>query len=415
MSLTVRVLIALAAGLLAGIAISVSQDPNLLSLATFVEQIGTLWVNAIRMTVIPLVVSLIIVSIVSAEIGAIARIGGSTLALFLLLLAGTAIFAVLVAPLLLTWLPTDTAAASSLAASTPAAAENEIPTLGEWLLSLIPANPFKAAADGAMLPLVVFALLFGLAASRIGKDARQTLTGFFQAVSETMLVLVRWLIWLAPIGVFALILALAARMGATAAGALGYFVAVLCLMLLALTVLLYPVAVLVGRVPLLRFAKAVFPAQTVAFSSRSSLASLPALIEGANDVLRLPPAISGFVLPLAVSTFKISSPVSFVTGAIFLAHLYGVELGWGDIAMFAFLSFFVSVSSPGVPSGGPLILAPFLASAGLPPEGVGILLAVDMLPDIFKTVVNVTGDMTVATIVARRDNLPVSVPPPLSA
>ncbi|MGQ0741796.1 MAG: dicarboxylate/amino acid:cation symporter [Alphaproteobacteria bacterium] len=397
MPLTIRVLIGLAAGLVAGIGVSLAQDATLTSAASHVELIGILWVNAIRMTVIPLVISLIIVSIVAADIAAIATMGGRTLALFLLLLAGTALFAVLVAPALMTWLPSD-AGARALAA--PAGLQ-ATPTLGEWLLGLIPPNPFKAASDGSMLALVIFAVLFGAAATRVTKGARDALTAFFQAVADAMLVLVRWLIWLAPIAVFALILGLSARMGAAAAGALGYFVVVLSAMLAALTALLYPISVMFGGVPLSRFAKGVFPAQTVAFTSRSSLASLPALIEGAKDILKLPQPVSGFVLPLAVSTFKISAPISFMVGGIFLAHLYGIELGWDGIAVIALLSFFVSFASPGVPSGGPIIMAPFYASVGLPPEGIGILIAVDLVPDIFKTVVNVTGNMTVATIVAR--------------
>jgi Na+/H+-dicarboxylate symporter len=227
------------------------------------------------------------------------------------------------------------------------------------------------------------------------------LVRFFQGVSETMLVLVRWIIALAPIGVFALMLPFAARMGASAVGALGYFVLVICTLLFVQMVALYPVAVLAGGVPLRRFAFATFPAQAVAFSSRSSLASLPALIEGAKDGLRLPPEIAGFVLPLAVSTFKITAPITWLAGALFIARLYGIALHLPEIVRIAAVSVILSFSSPGIPNGSLVLVAPVYASLGLPVEGIGILIALDVFPDIFKTLSNVTADMAVATILAR--------------
>ena len=325
-----------------------------------------------------------------------------------------AVLAVLAAPPLFAWVSTNPAAASSLSVKTPlAAGAQQFPTFVEWLVGIVPTNPFKAAAEGAMLPLVVFSVLFALAAVYISDERKRALVGFFQAVSEAMLVLVRWIIWLAPVGVFALVLGLVARMGASAAGVLGYFVVVICLLILILTLLLYPVAAVAGRVPLKTFSKAAFPGQAVAISSRSSLASLPALIDGAEEILRLPSAISGFVLPLAVSTFKIVTPISWITGAVFLGRLYGVPLSPGEIIILAILAVFMSFSAPGIPSGGLLIIVPFFSELRLPPEGIGILIALDMFPDMFKTAANVTGDMAVATIVARLSNAPVYAPPPV--
>jgi len=415
MSLTSRVLVSLAAGLAGGLAISVSSSPPLSAFADLGGSVGTLWVNAVRMTVIPLVVSLLIVSVASvADLNAIGRIGGSALLIFLVLLVGSAIFAALILPPLFAWLPINAATTAPLVDSARTAATgateavSQLPTFGEWLVELVPTNPIRAAADGAMLPLVIFSLLFALASTRAAPELRQLLVRFFQAVSETMLILVRWIIALAPIGVFALTLALAARMGASALGAFGYFVLLICALLFVQVIALYPVAVLAGGVPLRRFALAAFPAQAVAVSSRSSLASLPALIEGAENGLRLPSEIAGFVLPLAVSTFKFSAPLSWIAGALFIAKLYGVALAPQKIVLIGIVSVILSFSSPGIPNGSLVLVAPLYASLGLPVEGIGILIALDLFPDVFKTLTNVTADMAAATILARRRRVPAS-------
>lgn len=406
-----RVLVALAAGLAGGCAISVFGGPALFGLVSFVEPIGTLWVNAIRMTVIPLVVSLLIVSVASVDVGTVGRIGWRALLTFVALLGASAVFAALVTPPLFARLPVDAAAAASLgdsgrAAATVAEGVSQLPTFSQWLVELVPTNPIRAAADGTMFPLVIFALLFALAATRTSPDLRQLLVRFFQAISETMLILVRWIIAVAPLGVFALMLGFAARIGVSAVGALGYFVLIVCALLFVQTLALYPVAVVAGRVPFRDFALATLPAQAVAVSSRSSLASLPALIEGAEGALRLPSEIAGFVLPLAVSTFKISAPIAWITGALFLAKLYGVSLGATDVVLIGAVSVILSFSGPGIPSGSLIPLAPLYASLGLPAEGIGLLIALDVFPDIFRTVSNVTADMVAATILARGTRLP---------
>jgi Na+/H+-dicarboxylate symporter len=414
MSPTNRVLVALAVGLAGGIAISAFGGPPLFALVSFVEPIGTLWVNAIRMTVVPLVVSLLIVSVASVDVGTIGRIGWRALLTFVVLLSASALFAALIAPPLFARLPIDAAAIASLGGSGRAAAtvanetHSTLPTFSQWLVELVPTNPIRAAADGTMFPLVIFAFLFALASTRINPDLRQSLIRFFQAISETMLVLVRWIIAVAPLGVFALMLGFTAHIGSAAVGALGYFVLTICALLFVQTVALYPVAAIAGGVSFREFALATFPAQAVAFSSRSSLASLPALIEGAEDELRLPHEIAGFVLPMAVSTFKVSAPIVWIAGALFIAKLYGVNLDTRQVVLIGAVSMILSFSGPGIPSGSLLMVAPLYTSLGLPIEGIGILIALDAFPDIFKTVSNVTADMAAATILARGRRAPAS-------
>lgn len=412
MSLTKRVVLALMAGLVLGIAVSTTGDSRLFSAVSFVQPIGVLWVNAIRMTVVPLVFSLLVVGVASAaDAATVGRLGARTFALFLALLVCSAIVAALIAPPLFSLLRIDPAMAASLRASATASGEaaaagaKQLPTFAQWLTDLVPVNPIKTAADGTMLPLVIFSVLFSAAATRTTPETRETIVGFFRAVSEAMLMLVRWIIELAPIGVFVLALGLASRLGATAAGAVGFYVLAICSIFLLELILLYPVATIGGRVPLRRFARAASPAQVVAFSTRSSLASLPALLDTATKRLGLPPAVSGFVLPLAVATFKLSTPPTQVVSALFIARLYGIELAPQQILMVATIAIALSFSAPGIPSGGLLILAPVFASIGLPVEGIGILIGLDVFPDAARSVLNVTADITVATVLTRGERL----------
>ena len=217
-----------------------------------------------------------------------------------------------------------------------------------------------------------------------------------------MLVVVRWILALTPIGVFALAADLGAQLGLGAAGAVGYYVLVLCGLVAVATLACYPIAALFGRISITRFARAAAPAQMVAVSTRSSLASLPALIAGAQRHLGDRPGIAGFVLPLAVSTFKLNTPIADLAGPLFLAHLYGIDLSTAQIATMTAVSVAMSFSNPGIPSGGLFVVtAPVMLSAGLPLEGIGLLIAADAIPDVFNTFVNVTGDQTVAAILSR--------------
>ena len=229
--------------------------------------------------------------------------------------------------------------------------------------------------------------------------ARATLVGFFQALGDAMLTLVRWVILLAPAGVFALVLPLATHVGATLAGAIGFYIVAYSVASVVVTLLLYPVVALVGRIPMRRFARAALPAQLIAFSSSSSIASLPVLVESAERGLELSPTVTGFVLPLAVSTFKIGAPLSWTVGALFVGWFYGIPLHAGDLALIAFAAVFLAFAVPGIPRGAFIMLTPLFLAIGLPAEGIGILIAVDAIPDLFATVLNVTGDLAAAALV----------------
>ncbi len=404
---TVLALLALALGIALGAVATTLGSRPLLAAVDALAPLGTLWVNAIRMTLVPLVVSMLVTSVAGfADVRAVGRLGARALLWFVVLLVGCAAIAALAAPALFRYVPVDAGAAAALRAHAGAAASApaEVPTLGGFLTGLVPVNPLKSAVDGAMLPLIVFTLLFAAAVTRLAPEPRAQVTGFFRAVSDAMLVVVGWVLAFTPLGVLALAAGLGRDLGAGAIGAVGGYVLILCGLITVVTLLCYPVAAAFGRVPIRTFARAVLPAQAVAVSSRSSLASLPALIAGFRETLGERPATTGFVLPLAVSTFKLDTPVADLAGPLFLAHLYGVPLSPGQILTMTLVTIAMSFSNPGIPSGGLFVVtAPVLLAVGLPLEGVGLLIAADAIPDVFNTLVNVTGDMTVAVILARED------------
>jgi Na+/H+-dicarboxylate symporter len=278
----------------------------------------------------------------------------------------------------------------------------EIPTFGSWLTGLVPVNPVKAMVDGAMLPLIVFTVSFALALRSAPAKPREAVAAFFRGVADAMLVLVRWVLAAAWLGVGALALALGARLGVGAAGAVGYYLVVHGALLVFAVGLLYAVAWGAGRVPLRTFARAAVPAQAVAMSTRSSLAALPAMLEAATTRLGIPAETAAFVLPFAVSIFRLNLAVSWTVGALFLAQLYGVSFGTASVITVAASAVAMSFSVPGIPSGSLFIIAPILPLVGLPVEGVGVLIALDTLPDVLKTLLNVTGHLT-ATVLVTRD------------
>lgn len=405
MSLTSRMLIALAAGLIAGVVAAIHRESGGSVFLSVMEPVGSIWVNALRMTLIPLVVSLLISVIGSVpDARSTGRLGLRAFLVFVVFLTATGIVSILVGPALIAMLPIDAATTAALQSGDAAAVvanAARMPTVAQTIIDIIPSNPIKAAADGAMLPLVVFALALGAAASRIAPAPRAALIGFFRGLADAMLVLVNWVIALAPIGVFALAAGLAAKIGLAAVGVIVWYIVILTSVIILVTILLYATAVIVGRVPLAQFARAVAPGQAVAFSARSSLAALPTLVEGARTRLALPAVITSFVLPLAVSTLRVSTPIMWSITLPFLARLYGVELPYTQLIVLVIIGNLLSFSVPGLPSASLFLMAPFLAGLGIPAEALGVVIAADAIPDLFKGVLNVTGHMASAAIVAR--------------
>ena len=398
-SLAARVLAGLILGLAVGIWLASSEAGWSDTVVAWVEPVGALWVNAIRMTVIPLIVSLLLGGIASSGAGTLARVGGRAVAWFFGLIACTATLAALVVPPFFRLLGAEGWEIPAVEGAA-AAAEVTLPPFRDWFVGLLPANPVQAAAAGDILPLVLFTVVFGLAATRIAPELRESLVRGARAVSETILVVVGWILATAPVGVFALTMTLAERTGLSVIGAVGgLFLATVLLVTVAI-VALYPLVRMVTGIPMRRFAKACAPAQAVGFSTRSSMSTLPILLEEAERTLELPKHVTGLVLPAAVSVFKYASPMTRIAGSYLVATLFGIELGpleWASLCAFlGVLSFY----SPGIPSGGLFVMAPIYQAFGLPLEGIGILIALDLVPDMLLTTANVTADMAVAALVA---------------
>ncbi|UJJ57254.1 dicarboxylate/amino acid:cation symporter [Rhodanobacter denitrificans] len=405
MSATSRVLTGLAAGALIGLLLVGWDETVALQVANVAQPIGKLWLNALQMTVVPLVLALVVVGVNTAtDAAASGRIARRAIVVFIVVLTGGALFAALAAPLAFALFPHNPALITALDhASVPAAAQ-AAPNWIDTLVAIVPNNAVMAAAQSAMLPLVVFALFLGFALTRIAPARRALLMEFFQAISDAMIVIVRWVLWIAPLGVFALILSVCARSGLGMLSALGVYVLVECLLYLAVTVMLLPLAVVFGGEKLRRFALALVPAQVVAVSTQSSLASLPAMLESADRRLGYPQQVAALVLPMAVSLFRLTSPVQYVTSAVFIAWAYGIDLSTAQLLAGALLAVVISLGSVGLPGQVTFIATnlPVAQAMGLPLSPLGLMLAVDTLPDALATLGNVTGDLTATSVVTRQ-------------
>ncbi len=406
MSATTRVLTGLATGALIGLLLAGWDETVALQVANVAQPLGKLWLNALQMTVVPLVLALVVVGVNTAtDAAASGRIARRAIVVFIVVLTGGAVFAALAAPLAFALFPHNPALVAALNhASMPAAAQAAPVNWIDTLVAIVPNNAIMAAAQSAMLPLVVFALFLGFALTRIAPARRALLMEFFQAIADAMIVIVRWVLWIAPLGVFALILSVCARSGLGMLSALGVYVLVECLLYLAVTVMMLPLAVAFGGERLRRFALALVPAQAVAISTQSSLASLPAMLESADRRLGYPKQVAALVLPMAVSLFRLTSPVQYVTSAVFIAWAYGIDLSTAQLLAGALLAVVISLGSVGLPGQVTFIATnlPVAQAMGLPLSPLGLMLAVDTLPDALATLGNVTADLTATSVVARQ-------------
>ncbi|MDT9598283.1 dicarboxylate/amino acid:cation symporter [Sphingosinicella rhizophila] len=406
MSQATRILLALVAGLLLGI-VSASSGGDWVGTAIAVaEPVGGLWLDALRMTIVPLVVALIIIGIAdSAEAARANRLAGRAILLFILVLWSSAILAALLTPFLLELWPMPAEAADALrtALSSAPQAVGAVPGFGEFLRSMIPTNPISAAANDAILPLIIFTTIFAFALTRIPDAPRRQLTGFFRALSDVMLVMIGWILWLAPIGVTALAFVVGARSGGAAFGGLLHYVLIISVVGIVIWLLAYPMAMIGGRVSLRDFARAMAPAQAVAISTQSSLASLPAMLRSA-ETLNVPVAASGVVLPLAVALFRATGPAMNLAVVIYVAYWFGMPLGPAEMAMGVAAAAITTMGAVSLPGQISFVtsIAPIGIAMGVPMEALLLLIAVETIPDIFRTLGNVTWDVAATATAARR-------------
>lgn len=403
-SLSVQVLLGLAAGLLVG-AVAQTYAGAVGPIGTL-EAVGGLWLNALRMTVVPLIFAVLVTGIAQvSDAAATGRLAVRAVLWFAALLTLAAVFSTLWCNGLLALWPVDPAAAAALraGAQAPAAGTATAPDFAQFLKGIAPSNPIKAASEDQILPLVVFATFTGFAITRLEPQRARTLIDVVQAVGEAMIVIVRWVLRAAPVGVFCLGLGVGLRAGAGAAGIIGQYIVVAASAGAMITLFGYLMGPLVGRVPLGRWSRATGPVLATAFATQSSLACLPAMIERTRDDLDVPQRVAGVILPLAVAVFRMTSPAVNLAVCYFIAHVYGIHLSLGQYAAGILVALAMGVGTVGLPGQISFILsvAPICVAMNLPLDLLPILLAVEVAPDIFRTLGNVANDMAITTILAR--------------
>jgi Na+/H+-dicarboxylate symporter len=400
-----RALAALALGIVLGFLTSVFAAPIAVVLANFVEPAGTLWFNAIRMSVIPLIVACVFSAVVqSKDFGAFGRAGTLVFAAAIAFLGVAALASLALGPLVLEMTPIDPRSLDNLrqhyaAASAPGI--SPVTSVGESLGQLFPTNLFKALADGALLPITLATLAFAASARHLIGSRKQLMKGLADGVAEMSFTWIRWMIRVAPIGIFALVFALTVRTGQAVVLALAYYVVLTAILCFAVAAALYLLVWSTRVVSLPLFSRAAFAPQGLGFSSRSSMAALPLMVEAARDRLRLPDEVSQGLLPLLVSVFRVTGSIVICIAAVFVAWLYGITLQPDHLLVIAFFSVLLGMAMPGIPGGGVLASGPVLAAAGLPAEAIPMLLAVDAAGDMLRTATNVTGHLALSVFAAR--------------
>ncbi len=401
MSKTTIILLALIGGVLIGMALG-NSAPGVIDGA---DVVGALWLNAMRMTVVPLVVALLITGIAQTAAAARAgRLAGRAVITMMVILWCSSILAAVMIPLLMTAFPMPAGAADALRAALGASTQElgTVPPFGDFLRAMIPTNVFKAAADDAVLPLIIFTAIFAFAVTRLPDVKRGAITGFFDALADAMVIIINWVLALAPIGVFALALGVGSKAGAAAFGALAHYVIILSSLGVIVWMASFAVAWFGAGLGLGAFFRAAIPAQAVAISTQSSLASLPAMVEGVKK-LGVKDASADVVLPLAVAIFRATGPALNLGVALYIAHWYGVELGPAQIAVGIAAGATTTLGAVSLPGSVSFVssIAPICLAIGAPVEPLALLIAVETFPDIFRTLGNVTMDMAVTATVAK--------------
>ena len=392
----------LAAGLALGIILEgTSAAPLALKAA---DVVGNLWLQALQMTIVPLVASLLVIGIVQTVAAAKAgRMAVLSLSLFASVLTAGTVFAAFAMPALLDAVPIPEAAAEALRKGLATTDNSQVPDVAQFLKSLVAPNIIRAAAENAMLAVIIFFSLLALAIVRLPQLHRQHMTTLFEAITGAMLVIIGWVLWLAPLGVFALSLLVAGQSGAAVLGALAHYILTVSAIGGVVLLAAYGVAMFLARQPLGRFIRAVAPAQAMAISTQSSLASLPVMLVSCR-ALGLRDTTGEFVLPLAVALFRATGPAMNLAVAIYVARLAGIELSPLLLATGVGVALITTIGSVSLPGAISLVTAtgPIALAMGVPIGPLALLVAVEVLPDLMRTVGNVTMDVAVAASVDRK-------------
>ncbi len=407
--------IGLIAGLLLGLlAAGLAQrgHPALGDVLREMRPLGALFLNLLSMVVIPLVATTLFAGIAKlGDLRTVGRLVVRTLTFFWATAIVAILLGFLVGALVLPRAAVTPEQQTALRAAAGAdatfiqhAAEN-IPTGLQFLVQLVPANPFKAAADGNLLPVIVFVTIFGIAAATLPLEKRAPLTNIADAVTDVLIRIIHWVLLFAPIGIFALVAPIVTQFGWSLVRAMLWFVAAVIIGVILLITLVYlPSVAIIARMSPIRFLRAAYPAMLMGFSATSSMAALPLMIDAADRDLQIPRPVAGFVLPLAATLNRGGSAVFQAIAVVFVARLYGLPFGVGEMLAAGAAVFLASLTVASVPSAGVISLVPAFQSTGLPIAGLTILLGLDRISDMFRTMTNVTGHLASAVVVASFEN-----------
>jgi len=399
MRLNIAIAAGLVAGLLLGLVASITGSPALMAISLGVEPLGDAFVDLLKMVVIPLVTSVIFVGVATmGDLGKLGRLGSATLIFF----AATTVISVLLGMGIMKALLPFASESLTGAVGADAAQAPALPGPLEFLLGLIPANPFAAAAEGALLPLIVFTIFLAAATSVLPAEQKGVLLSLATALSAALIKLVHWILLVAPIGVFALAAPVTARAGWAMLQSLAIFVvAVLVGEIVFISVVYVPVVKFVARVPVRTFLRGCVTPQLIAASTVSSPATVPAMLEAADEEFRCSSVVSGLVISLGAGLGRAGSALFQGAGIVFLAWLYGVPIPVAAVGAALLATFIVSFTVPSIPGGSVLSAAPAMDAVGIPGAGLAVLLGVDRIPDMARTATNVTGTLAATLVIDR--------------
>ena len=393
--------LAIAAGLVLGLAVGLGASATgnawLLALAEGSAPIGAIFMNAIRMVIIPLIITIIFTSI--AKLGdprKLGRIGGLTIAFYWLTLIPAIAIGMATMKFGLRF-ANDISMPQADATNVP-----ELQSIVDFIVSLVPANPFAAASNGALLPLIVFTALVAAATGTLAVERRERMINIADDASAALIKLVWWILYTAPIGVFGLAAPVTARLGWDLVQSLGIFIAFVFVGLVIFVALVtLPLVYFVSGVGPLKYLKGTFGGVSIAVSTTSTAAAIPVTREEAIDNVGVSPTIANLLVPLGASMHRPGSALFQGAAIVFLAYLYGVPIPMSAIAAAMLATFLVSLTVAPVPSSGVVTMAPALDAIGVPVAGLAIILGIDRIPDMMRSAVNILGQVSAAVLVDR--------------
>ena len=426
MQLHTKILIALGLGAVAGAAVNATGVADAAWWADgalpFLEFVGRVFIRLITMIVIPLVVASLMVGVASlGDIRKLGRIGGKTVAYYLLTTAIAVTIGLTLGSIVRPGSRISPESRDALAAEFGADAASrvelaaEAPGTLDVLLGMIPDNAVGAAADGNLLPLIIFVLIFGAAVSLVSPERRDAVLNFFAGVNDAAMIIIDWVMKLAPYAVFALIAAVISRFGIDVLKSLAIYAAVVVAGLVLHATLTYGTLVTVlARMNPLTFFSRIREVPLIAFSTSSSNATLPVTMETAEEDLGVSKPVASFVLPLGATINMDGTALYQGVATIFIAQVYAVDLGVGELLTIVLTATLASIGTAGVPSAGIIMLILVLQSIGLGGQaaaGIALILGVDRILDMLRTAVNVVGDLSCAAYVARSEGEALNPPP----